>query len=300
MSDSFDNQSIIELLYDLSVQISENSTGSRHKAHLNFIRFIYQHRTKLAPDLFEIISQQPFHDLWWLHLPPMEMAKSSLLHWIALMKHKNEEPERKMFYDSFIYQYQWLQKKKINFDERHFQPSSQHSQKWEPMIQSRLYILRIMNYIQSGQVDEMQAYLKQERIDWQKGIKRFCPLIQWQLIEFLAINNEWHWAKTILNIPINTAHHFEEVYFSLIDFWRKVILNIERQRTLEMQFEWNTLEKRFFAAPKYYELIFTSVLLKGKYLRDFHLEKFNKRKMELIQETGYLLFKHWPNVSEFK
>jgi hypothetical protein len=135
---------------------------------------------------------------------------------------------------------------------------------------------------------------------WQNGKKRFCSLIQLQLLEFMALNNQWKWTKIIMHLNINSNHPFHHTYVEILHFWKKILFILEKQRSLDIQFEWNTIAPQFFFAPKYYELIFTSVLLKGKYLRDFHLEKFNKRKMELIQETGYQLFKHWPNVSEFK
>lgn len=289
----------VSLLNVLPMLAAHSPIPIKRKVHQQFLISLYKNIHFLESEILHYLENKEFIHFWWYTLPPMDGLCSYAITWIQPLIQLSNKPLIQCFFKSFEIQRVFLQTGKLDINEKILSKIKSYSAEIPSIMIGRFQMLIIWEKATLGQ-KSLDHYLEEIIEKWESNERIMCFTIQWQIIEALALIQQFEWARKIItlipHIQVDSTYSHE----NLVLFWKMTMDISLNKKSIEYQSSFQTFKQHIFFAPNYYELIFTSVLLKGKYLRDFHFEKFNKRKMELIQETGYLLFKHWPNVSKFK
>lgn len=289
----------VSLLNALPMLAAHSPIPIKRKIHQQFLISLYKNIHFLESEILHCLENKEFIHFWWYALPPMDGLGNYAITWIQPLIQLSNKPLIQCFFKSFEIQRVFLQTGKLEINEKILSKINTHSADIPAIMTGRFQMLIIWEKATLGQ-KSLDHYLEETIEKWESTKGVICFTIQWQMIEALALIQQFEWARKIINLKPHIQIDSTYSHENLVLFWKMALDISINKKSIEYQSSFQTFKQHVFFAPKYYELIFTSVLLKGKYLRDFHLEKFNKRKMKLIQETGYLLFKHWPNVSEFK
>lgn len=142
--------------------------------------------------------------------------------------------------------------------------------------------------------EKLDEYLVDQTDKWKSKGSEICSMIQWQVIESLALMNQFDWAKKIAQLPTKENQPLGDFAKEMVSFWKMMMEMLERKSALKNQHSITAYQSHLFFAPSYYELLFTQVVLQSKYLRDFHEEKYFQKRDALLEATGYTHLLNWP------
>jgi hypothetical protein len=293
---AIDTASALQLLVTMADQWELYPYEVQKKLHLRLLQFLYRNMAALEWGLLEVLPNKNIFQLWWLNLPPIDGLSSYTLTWIQPLSSLHLSPEKQIVMRSLSFQSAWLQNKK-NYLSIPFQDFQENQiTQWNAHSRGRFYALSAWNHHINSDEHSLHRYMEILLSKWKREELAFCPVIQWHMVEALALMKQFDWANTILQ----TTTHREKNYtlYSSIDsilaFWKMLLGLISDQKSLKNQHQFSEFESNLFFAPHFYELLFTQVMRKSKYLRDFHKERYDNRADDLIEKTGFVQLAHWP------
>lgn len=285
-------EEILYLLQTLSEVVSYCPEHLFQKVHTNFLKSLYKNIDNIELTLLKAFPNKDFMHLWWNFLPPMDGLVNYAQTWLVPLVNMSGSKDRQYFFESFQIQRRILTNEKNFISDDLFSKGELYT-KHSPMHKSRMYLNQIWKLHYQDQ-KSLDNYLNELVDHWRQGESEFCSIQQWQIIEGLAIIKQYNWAKIITAIPIQKTHHFSIFADHLVSFWKMILNLIDKKSALKNQHSITDFQSHIFFAPNYYELIFNQVILKSKYLRDFHEERYSMRSQELLALTGYSYLSNWP------
>ena len=290
---SHQNSEILLLLQSLSEAMRHCPPALQKKLHLRFLQSLYRNIQFLEAELLNALQQKEFVQWWWNYLPPIDGLNGSSKTWILPLINISASPDRKAFFESFILQNSLLTNGSVQISPSLLSQSQRISADHPPMYIGRMYMIQIWSLLNEGQKN-LDEYLVDKIDQWKNKEMGICSMIQWQVVESLALMNQFHWAKKIAQLPTIENLPLEDFSKEVVSFWKMMIEMIERKSALKNQHSITAYQSHLFFAPNYYELLFTQVVLQSKYLRDFHEEKYLQKRDALLKATGYAHLMNWP------
>lgn len=286
-------QEILSLLQMLSEIILYCPETISQKIHLNFLKSLYKNINLIETSLLNVFQNKDFMHLWWNFLPPMDGLVNYAQTWLVPLINMTGYAERQLFFESFQIQRRLLSNENLEIRLDQFSKALISNAKDSAMHKSRMCLIIIWKLHEESQSD-LDRYLKEQVLNWRKSESEFCSLQQWQIAEGLALIKQYSWAKNIIELPTCKNTNFSILSEQMVAYWRLILTLIEKKSALKNQHTISDFQSQIFFAPNFYELIFNQVILKSKYLRDFHEERYSLRNQELLASTGYSYLSNWP------
>lgn len=290
----YNRKMILQLLISIAEQHQYLPESLQSKSQLEWLRFLYHHLKTLSPSLLEIIQSDSFMNLWWYYTPPMDILNHQAKRWILPLRHAQLLPQKRRYMESFYFQSQWLSQQNIRITEKECQNIQKSLASTSGIERGRLLITLWWNWKQNKDQDALDDSVAGFIKKWERQPNTICTLEQYQIIENLCLLNRFADARRVSKIKAASNKALPQVYNSLLNFWESILGILEGKRGLQNQNLFLQHESHLFFAPKFYELVFIQSILRSKYLRDFHQERYIKRREELIIDTKYTYLREWP------
>jgi hypothetical protein len=286
-------QEILLLLQTLSEIIVYCPENISQKIHLNFLKSLYKNINLIEISLLKVFQNKDFMNLWWNFLPPMDGLVNYAQTWLVPLVNMTGYPDKQRFFESFQIQRKLLSNENLEIRLDQFSKALISNTKDSSMHKSRMCLIIIWKLHEESQL-ELDRYLEDQFLNWRKNESEFCSLQQWQIAEGLALIKQYSWANRIIELQTSKNPNSYIFFEQMVAYWRMILTLIEKKSALKNQHSISDFQSQIFFAPDFYELIFNQVILKSKYLRDFHEERYSLRSKELLARTGYSYLSNWP------